>query len=356
MKLRCDKFLKIRVAKQSGFSLIELLVATVIGLVLLSGIYQVFLSSDTGYRYNEQLARLQENGRFVLDLITRDIRLAGYLGCGDQVLDTNLLNNPTADLNSFSQGLTGYEATSATAWDQTPDATITLPLGGSDILTVRGALMSKPMATSQEKLATSTSASLDSIDIADNDILLISDCSYRAVFQVTGNNGATTPPLVVNHAATGSSPGNATDTIPHTFPNGSDVFKMQSVSYYVRLNPDDEPTLYRRLSNSAGAEQMIEGVENLQILYGEDTDGDRNVDVYQAANLVADWNDVVAVRIGLLLRSPGEIAKKPLDTATYLVNRTTIDPMGNGTVAAPMNDKRMRQVFVTTVGLRNRLP
>lgn len=356
-----------QINNQHGLSLIELLVATVIGLILLAGIYQVFVGSTTGYRYNEQLSRLQENGRFVLDLMTRDIRMAGYMGCGDQVIDVNTLDVTAASdayMNNFAQAISGFEATSASAWHSALDASIDSPLGGSDIITVRGAGLNKPLGISQEKPPTSADMKFDSldVDINPNDILLISDCSFQAIIQVTDTGNVTVPPfgtvLKANHnsgTVSGITPGNSTASLGHTFPAGSDVLRMQSASYYVRLD-GTEPTLYRRLSNGTAAEPLIAGVENMQVLYGEDTGTDRNVDVYRTANNVADWDKVVAIRIGLLLRSPGEIGKKSLDTSTYVVNGTTIDPIGNGTAAAPVDDRRMRQVFVTTVGIRNRLP
>ena len=64
--------------RQKGLSIIELLVAMVIGLILLLGVSQVFLSSRQTYAANEAMGRLQENGRFALEFIARSARLAGY--------------------------------------------------------------------------------------------------------------------------------------------------------------------------------------------------------------------------------------------------------------------------------------
>jgi len=67
--------------KQSGISLIEIMIALLIGLFLLGGILQMFSASQQTYRMQSNLARLQENGRFALDFLARDIRMAGYWGC-----------------------------------------------------------------------------------------------------------------------------------------------------------------------------------------------------------------------------------------------------------------------------------
>ena len=64
-----------------GFTLVEILIAMMIGLFLLAGVLQIFINSKQSYRMQEALARLQESGRFALDFLDRDIRMAGYRGC-----------------------------------------------------------------------------------------------------------------------------------------------------------------------------------------------------------------------------------------------------------------------------------
>ncbi|HHW4671723.1 MAG TPA: PilW family protein, partial [Xylella fastidiosa subsp. multiplex] len=71
----------------SGLSLMELLIALLIGSILIVGVIQVFLASWTAYRLSQGIARNQESGRFALDFLTRDIRMAGHTGCiNDQAL------------------------------------------------------------------------------------------------------------------------------------------------------------------------------------------------------------------------------------------------------------------------------
>lgn len=93
-------------------------------------------------------------------------------------------------------------------------------------------------------------------------------------------------------------------------------------------------------------EEIIQGIENMQILYGEDTTNDGDVDFYRTANSVANWNDVLSVRISLLVRTPDEIAQGDLDTTDYTLNGTVVDPP---------DDRRQRRVFTTTIGVRNKL-
>lgn len=66
-------------SKQKGLSIVELMVALAVGMVLIAGIMQVFLSSRNTYAVNEAMARVQENGRFALEFIARNARHAGYV-------------------------------------------------------------------------------------------------------------------------------------------------------------------------------------------------------------------------------------------------------------------------------------
>jgi type IV pilus assembly protein PilW len=121
------------------------------------------------------------------------------------------------------------------------------------------------------------------------------------------------------------------------------------VTYYIRNNSQGVPSLYRK-TNMDAVEELVDGVEHMQVRYGIDNDNDRAVDQYVNANAIGDWNNVYSVRVGVVLRSVEEIAKWDLDTNTY-------DADGNGTNEYdPVDDKRLRMVMHMTSGLRNRLP
>ncbi|MES1262920.1 MAG: prepilin-type N-terminal cleavage/methylation domain-containing protein, partial [Peristeroidobacter soli] len=103
--------------KQKGFSLVELMVSITIGLILLAGVVSIFVSSRVTFSTNERTARLQENGRVALDLITHDLRSAGYQGCSRGVPYNNLLINATTNqLWNYIVPVYGSEADGAGAW------------------------------------------------------------------------------------------------------------------------------------------------------------------------------------------------------------------------------------------------
>lgn len=347
-----------------GMTLVELLVAMVIGLLLAGGIHQVFVGSSDSYQVNTQLARLQESGRFAMQILRQEVRGAGYLGCAQDVTAfTNTLNDPDSFLFDFSRAIYGLEATAADTWSDDTDVysvadlqnnfQITAPDSGSDILFVRGArgggialYTQMPPSSADMKVANGTDT------IQDNDILMITDCFHASVFQVNSYT-ATNGNLVHNPGGNPGIgdpkyPGNATKNLGHTYGVGSEILHVQTGVFYVRLNPDGQPSLYLKEGMRAPVE-LVEGVEAMRVRYGEDTSNDGIVNVYTPASGVSDWANVRSVRIGLLLRSTAEAGRAPADNNVYDVSGDGVADFG------PVGDRRLRLVMSGTVGLRNRL-
>lgn len=113
--LRKNHFVSVadRRACMTGFSLVELMVAMVIGLIITFAVVQIFTTSRTTYQTDEGLARVQENGRFAVEFLTREIRQAGDIGCR-QAPELNLsaspltYDNATPGASAFT-GIQGYE-------------------------------------------------------------------------------------------------------------------------------------------------------------------------------------------------------------------------------------------------------
>ena len=68
------------VRRQYGVTLVELMVALALGLLITVAMLKVYVDASGLYRFNEGLARVQENGRFALESIRRDARIAGFWG------------------------------------------------------------------------------------------------------------------------------------------------------------------------------------------------------------------------------------------------------------------------------------
>src|SRR5690554_3932136 len=119
-------------ARQSGISMLELLVAMSLSIVLLGGVATMFASSRSTYQSNDRLGRIEESGRYALDMIARDVRGAGYVGCNKRATVSNILTDgdTPGGIWNFNEFISGHEAGS-TGWS--PDVDFKNATQGSDI-------------------------------------------------------------------------------------------------------------------------------------------------------------------------------------------------------------------------------
>ena len=340
------------VARQSGLTLVELMVSVTLGLLITLAIGYLYVGSRQTYRLNDNVARMQENGRYAMEMISRDIRMAGYRGCAGMTIASpiNTLNNNTQYAYRFGTPVEGHEATGTNTWGPAKDASITDVVSGTDILTVRGVFGVGVTVTSHPGGSPPGSADLKvnaGSGLEVGDIVLVSDCSNAAVFQITDINTSSGFDNVVHNTGVGT-PGNTTKALGKEYVGG-EILRIATFTYYIRLNAAGRPSLYR-LSRGT-AEELVENVENMQVTYGVDTDGDRDVDEFRTANNVANWNAVRSVRVRLLLVSPDDNLVSPPQTYRYM--DTNVDGIPDAVTAT---DNRLRYVFTGTVGIRNLLP
>jgi type IV pilus assembly protein PilW len=361
-------YLSIHRSRSSGFSIIELMVAMVLSMVLLGGVMTLFSHSRSAYETNERLARIQENGRFALEQIVRDVRAAAYPGCAKRVPAKplkNALSNSTDLLWNFAVPVQGFNG-STTSW--TPALTapantdrldsdgtgpdIDGPTPNTDVLVVRRI---KPDVSSQRVKTTSTGTADVQVwappnSIAAGDVVLATTCEGASVFQVSGYSvNTTTQTGAIAHATGGSFvPGNSTLDIGNIlYQETSEVLPVETVVYFLDTGTAGNGTsLYRRIGNAA-AEELVEGIDSLQLQFGINSNNDANhlVDEYVTANSVTNWDSVVSVRVGLLVRSLEEYGSD-IDN----VSRTLL-----GATIPAFNDRRDRRIFMTTATLRNKL-
>jgi type IV pilus assembly protein PilW len=324
-------------ARQKGLTLVEMMIAITLSLILTVAVGFLYVGTKQTYRSQESLSRLQENARYALEVISRDVRMAGYRGCaGSTNPFANTLNTPTAYPWNFAVPIQGFESTGASTWSPALDASITSPLGGSDVITVRSVQSDGvPVvahASPTGDITVNAGSGLQQWEVA-----LAASCTNSAVFQITNVPGTT-----VSHAATGAAPGNATANLGAIY-TGGEVIPISTKTYYLRSNPAGRPALYRIEANNA-AEELVENVAGMQIAYGEDTNGDSAIDAYNNANAVGNWGNVLSVRISLLVNTAEDSLTPQAQDYTF----------NGATVTAP--DRRLYKVFTETIGIRNRLP
>lgn len=343
--------------RQRGVSLVEIMIAITVGLVLTAGVIQVFVSNKQIYRVQEALARLQENGRFAVDFLTRDVRGAGFLGCAGYTTPiVNTLNNPTSLPWNFASPMQGSDAISMGTWNPPLDVSIVSPLGGRDVITVRrsvgdaipviGQAPGAPPGSNDINVAGALCPGpnpLCDFDTPTNPIAMISDCINAAVFQISNPDPSSG---IINHFV-GGTPGNTTNALGKDFTNTADVVRLSTLTYYIRSGVLGRPSLWRQ-DGVNPAQELVEGVEDMQVRYGVDTDVDKIPNQYLQANAVTDFNNVVSVRVDLLLQSIEDNLTNAPPRYTY--NGVTCP----GGVGCP-TDRRYRQVFGATIGLRNKI-
>ncbi|MGD9983122.1 MAG: PilW family protein [Porticoccaceae bacterium] len=363
--------------RHRGFSLIELMIAVVVGAAIIAIVTRMAAGTLATYRSDEYLARLQENARFAIEQLDFAGRMAGFSGCSRNI--NSLLNTAAAayepGIYDITRVFSGWEYDSTGDGDDYSIATLdpvgaalgewsdaggndlvddlqNLVVPGTDVLVVKYADRVLDVGASGTTAANAVTIGLTGNNgISQNSLVLISDCVGSDLFQNRAANNA----AQLSRTDSGGSPGNvapASANLSHAFGTDMEIYTFTVAVYFVGRGPSGEPALFRRTHHAAGVNgvetlELVEGVENMQILYGEDLDGDRLADVYRTSDAVADWADVVAARVGLLLRTV-ESGRQENDTAIYELLGTNVTPLA-------ADARRHRRVFTTTIALRNRV-
>ena len=384
-------FNKQKLFYQKGLTLVELMVSLTISSVLMLGVGTIYSSSKEANKVNDEFSILQENARLAFRFLTQDVRMAGYVGCAYIKNDGTTSDNFTSTLNSanltpaqedfvngFGTGLEGYDATGTTpgstldlsspssTFNRTVNSLFTGHINGSDIIVVRhangtgikldGNKNSANFAIQSGGSTTITNNCHVASGICENDILVVSDCSKARMFQATNITNAGGVIKIV-HAASGT-PGNtpsswggsSIDESEWFAPGDSEILKLGAYAYYIAIGTSGLPTLMRLSNFDAAPQELVEGVENMQILYGIDSTDDGRANQYVIAPTVVNTN-VVSVRISLLMSTPNEIPNRPDDTKIY---KMISENNAVNVQVTPVADRRIRKVFTTTIKLRNK--
>lgn len=310
---------------QQGLSLVELLISTAIGMIVIAAGARLYVDARFNSRIQNDLEGMQQNARFAVDMLSRDIRRAGYLA---------------GNINRRSIGGTaarvpdGKCPTASGAWG----AMVQRPIFGlndhngsyacipdddylrGDVLTLRYA----------ESMPLSATPSPD-------ELLIRSSPTEAAVF--AGKNA--------------SDPDNAVHGSPLS------LRKLVSHAYYIRPSgimvcPDGSrpPSLYREKLDRNGrpvAEELATGIEQLQVMFGVgiDADGSAGRFIDASAMSAADWEKIHRVRFWILARQECAYGRFHDPAEPYV--------MGNMTYHTPVAERGLRRMlFSRTISVRNR--
>ena len=341
---------------QSGMSLIELMIAMVLGLVLAGGAIQIFISSKATYGLENALSRLQETGRFVVDTLAKEVRMAGYMGCSSRGnITPSVLALETPPLTATSaNGITGYNYNTGSDWNPDLPSYITSATGlnasvsnGSDVMIIQrasecGAYLTGNMTADNANVQV---VNPNTCGFDQNDVVMITDCASSDVFAISSTPTSGSGQETLAHANNV----NSDNKLSKIYGPDSFVATFFSEVFFIGTGASGEPALYEGSWDPAAAanydlSELADGVEDMQILYGEDTGGGNEyADTYVTADSVADWTNVRSVRVNLLLRSEDGVTSAP----------RTINFNGGTKGGA---DRRLRMVYTSTITIRNRLP
>ncbi len=339
--------------------MVETLLAMGLSLILILVVSQIYLGSKQSYALQEAQSRLQENGRYAMAILARDIRRAGNMGC-NSIKKTPVVLAKLVPQIASATAIMGYNATNTigaypystsshaetSQWNpnapdslKAKDGSVNV-VDGTDILGIQcaepcgGYLQTKVegmKADSKVSLVSTNTCPIQPV----SDVLILSDCGQTEIFRA-----GTVSPITISAA----SKDNIRQYFTYTHDVDAEVMLFHSHTYFIRLF-NAEPTLYRMESTEIvpSAQPILEGVEDMQILYGVDGDpADGSVDRYLTANNASGlWAQVIAVRIDLVVRSSGDDGKNLTSTSATACNNVTV------------NDRRLRKCYSFTVNLRN---
>ena len=348
---------------QRGLSLVELMISITIGLLILSSLTTLFVNQSRTRAELDKSNRMIDNGRYALELLSYNLKLAGFYGnytpsgtpadtpdpCNLSIIINNTVNNPDpnlypstnaqANLYVLLHHVQGYNAATATPPSTGQIASLPATCGftytagspttlkdGSDMLVLRRASTATPVEVTLAVPATI--------------YLQVSNCATD----------------LASYPSYQIAPGNADFTTLHnkgcTTPASLRPFIVQV--YFV--SPDNNagdgiPTLKRMEFNPAtGAIDLItplvEGIEYLQVDYGLDANADGAADSYTdcSACTPADWPNIVSVKLNIIARNT-EPTTGYTDTKTYA--------LGSAGNFGPFNDTYKRHAYTQVVRLVN---
>ena len=349
-----------------GFSLIELMIALLLGLIVIGSAGSIYLANKRAYAATEVLGRVQESSRIAFELMARDIREAAAVPCAKDIPIANVLDRtrsgtappPTDWKYNFGDGVLGYEPGDAMSDVAASGTGSRYP--GTDAIELHSGADSG--ITVETHHAPSAQFKVNKAGfIQDGDILMVCDFNQASIFQVTNANNSNV--TIVHNAGNSETPGNCTKALGYPvdcsaqctgsgggggsggngngnggggsgpsnnksckeYGRNSMIVRFRGVRWYVGRNAQGGGSLYRmNLANSLTGstvmpEEVTDGVDNMQLSYLLD-----GADDYVPAAAGMDWKKVKAVKVIVTLSRLDSLATGTNAVARQLNYTVTI--------------------------------
>lgn len=339
-------------AGQQGMSLVELMIALLIGLLLSAAIITVYLSNKKTFWDTEAAASLQENSRFAMKLIVNDLRLAGFYGGVDHSVIEKDSAVTITDLNSCKRQAIGADGVTVEAKETEFEYGRSVWVARKGETGFPGCIGDKVTASAGE---------------IGSDVLFVKHVSPESHdFSAAGDAAKTedTRSYIVaalDHAGHLNGKDDKTTLKGETDPSGDfpdgKVWEYVYHAYFISTPPGDAFPQLRRMKLAVNAnkhewitETVAEGVEDINFEFGIDTDNDGAVEAYVTPEKIYDnsykWEEVIAAKIYLLVQATKSDFSFT-DNKTYNYGTRT-----GGNKHQP-GDHYHRKLYETTVSLFN---
>jgi len=308
---------------QAGFSIIELMISISLGLLVLLAVLEIFSNSMQGVHLQSNFSRVQEKGRLAIELMARDIRGADNWGCSSDI--SKITNNLDTTNSKYDASILPTAGKAIDGSNDVLSQTISgiNVLDNTDTLTLRG-------ATSIPGLKVNTSMSVpndpikitSSSEIPIGELILISDCREADLFsntaQINSGNGEMTHNL--NAITTGIN--NISNSLSHSYGQDAQILRPYTKIYFVGINSTGTNSLYR--ADNGIANELVRGINDLQIIYGEDTSDNESANIF--TTVPSDMDQVLSIRVSLTAESDsnsqGTSLERTYNTTANIRNRT----------------------------------
>lgn len=323
--------MKKHATRQRGFSIIELMIAITLSMVITGAALAIYIQTTRGHNEDERYARMEENARYAINMIAEDVQMSQFWG---EMLNPTFTSTPTvspagSDCNIALFDPTNsilinnnHSGTTVTTFDTSPSACTTV-LGavraGTDLLAIKrvvgASTTTHTTAAQQAALYLRTNATVGSI--------------------VNGSTNPTSPDSDWQYTPRIYYIGNNIDTTGGTIPALCRV--SLSGSTFPAYNADNCPA---------------EGIEDLHVQFGIDTDFDGVANYYKSDPTTAELINAVSLRIYVLARS-AQTVPGYTNTKKYVLGDVNASETNGTANDGIFNDGYYRVVETTTVSLRN---
>ena len=354
--------------RQAGLTLVEIMIAMVLGLLVLMAIVQVFVGQRQTFALAEATNQVQESGRIALEFLSRAGRNADYWGCLDGAagLDSNLkTGGSTSMVFDFNRGVGVYSGPMDDMDDLNADT-------DSDVLVFRGA---NGGSSARVDASAANSGGLKTLGGRDltrhfepGDLMVVADCEGGETFQAT----AVSENQVRHEPGANMNPGNQNTQLQFEASAGARLMGVDTRRFFVADTGDGRSSLMVQsvITESTGGgggggstslgmgapREVVSGVRSMQVRLGVDTDDDLAIDAWETPPAQGGdesvLDETLGLRISLLVRSPGGEVTEEAQSYCFPAWRDCSSG-GGGLVSA--DDRHLYRVYSSSMTIRNRM-